>query len=93
MSIDMGKGNGYLICHVRRDTGDYYDYCIVKGKRLDRDGGKSVKEKCDRHGAKLSRLYGTIRTADMIEADETEARESMAKTYADEHTVDGLDVG
>lgn len=85
MPIDMGLGSGYLICHVRRDTSEGHDYCIVKGKRLDRQGGKSLQEKCDRHGAKLSRLYGKVRTADMIESDETEARGTMANTYADEH--------
>jgi len=85
MPIDMGFGNGYLICHVRRDTGDNYDYCIVNGKRLDGDGGKSLQDVCDHHGAKLSRLYGTIRTADMIKSDESEARETMAKTFAEEH--------
>lgn len=85
MPIDMGLGNGYLICHVRRDTGEGHDYCIVKGKRLDKDGGKSFQDTCDDHGAKLSRLYGEIRTAGMIESDEVEALEVMAKIYADEH--------
>lgn len=85
MPIDMGLGNGYLICHVRRDTGEGHDYCVVKGKRLDRQGGKSLREKCHKHAAKLSRLYGAFRTADMIESDESEARETMGNTYADEH--------
>jgi len=85
MPIDMGRGNGYLICHVRRDTGEGHDYCVVKGKRLDSDGGKSLQDLCDDHGAKFSRLYGVIRTADMIESDESEAREAMAETYAIEH--------
>ena len=85
MSIDMGLGNGYLICHVHRDTGEGHDYCVVKGKRLDSKDGKSLKEKCDKHGAKLSRLYGTFRTSEMIESDETETRETMSQTYAIEH--------
>jgi len=85
MPIDMGIGNSYLICHVRRDTGEGHDYCVVKGKRLDKDRGKSLQDTCDDHGAKLSRLYGEIRTAEMIESNEAEARGAMAKTYADEH--------
>ena len=85
MSIDMGLGNGYLIYHVRRDTGEGHDYCVVKGKRLDRTDGKSLKEKCDKHGAKLSRLYGTTRTSDLIAADEAEAHETMEETYDVEH--------
>lgn len=85
MSIDMGKGNGYLICHVRRDTGEGHDYCVVKGKRIDKDGGKSLQDVCDKHGAKLSRLFGEIRTAEMIDSDEAEGREAMAQTVAIEH--------
>lgn len=85
MSIDMGIGNGYLICHVRRDTSEGHDYCVVKGKRLDRKNGKSLTEKCDKHGAKLSCLYGITRTAEMIDSDDSEGREAMAKTFADEH--------
>ncbi len=80
MPIDMGIGNGYLICHVRRDTGDGFDYCVVKGKRLDKDGGKSLQDTCDGHGAKLSRLYGTMRTAEMIQSDAAEASEAMPRS-------------
>ncbi len=81
MPIDIGLGNGYLICHVRRDTGDDYDYCIVKGKRLDNENGKSLQDTCDKHGAKLSPLYAPLVGDDQREQEHQKVREQMALDY------------